>query len=620
VGVGCCVGAGNVVQRADRALRKDSNMPALRLFRVRPRRQGSGVTKRLSVGAGGVRVCRRRALRGSAWRQCARPTSHAPGQGRSSKFCWHRRFRAWQHRGSPINSCPARQGPLWTLTAECTRGSSLRVFRHRRPRNPYTDIVPRLQRRLARGTVHGRRFVAALIFALAVLLAASGADQARANAVVRLSLAAPSSTVTSDLVTLSGTVSGARRVTISVQARTGSVWRTVASGRIGSSGRYAIRWTAPARAGTVSVRALVLLRGRRLAVSPVRRLVVAAKSTPPKPTPQPITPKPSTTQPQYVPSFNLTPLLGLGQLVLIRYLRPGQEYAAENAAFAAGADAGSGNGIHAVPLMCGTPDTAPSALASAAISAPVEVDTDPSCVSDLDSEFDGIAGTQGGPEREFLPSGRPVASEATAASTIEAFNLDPASAAPAVVYPWMNIPYQTSANGDIEGNDDLDVPLAPNIVRSATALPTGDAVVQGFWWNCPTCFTDESDYHLEEWAAAHPGKTIEAFTCDQNTTQASDYAYEHGWTFPVVVYDGPLAFGDCFDNIQEGQLGDTFYAETNFVEGGVSSDRDQSCEFPDLPDSWGGACDTGNWQPSPADQIAPYQTEVYNNWIAAGGI
>ena len=345
----------------------------------------------------------------------------------------------------------------------------------------------------------------------------------------------------------------------------------------------------------------------------------AVKSTPPKPTPQPITPQPITPQPLYVPSFNLRPLLGLGQLVLIRHLRPGQEYAPGNAAFAAGADADSGNGIHAVPLMCGTADTAPSALASAGISAPAEVDTDPNCVSDLASEFDGIAGTQGGPERLFLPSGRPVASEANAASTIQAFNLDPASAAPAVVNPWMNIPYQTSANGAIEGNDDLDVPLAPNIVRSATALPTGDAVVQGFWWNCPTCIADEPDYHLEEWAAAHPGKAIEAFTCDQNTTQASDYAYEHGWTFPVVVYDGPLAFGDCVDSIQEGQLGDTSYAETNFVEGGVSASQDQNCEFPDLPDPWGGPCDTGNWQPSPADQIAPYQTEVYDNWVAAGG-
>ncbi len=452
----------------------------------------------------------------------------------------------------------------------------------------------------------GLSLSASLVCCVVVLWPATFVAAAPA-ASVRATLRVPNRPIAGEVVGVAGRVAGAPGSTIVIEARSLGGWAIIARGPLPKNGSYSLRWRVPTVAGVIHVRVRVYKRGRLLASSSTRRVVVRQGA------------RQITTHPQYASSFALQPLLGQGRLVLIRYLRLSAESREADEAFAAGAATNGANGIDAVAVICGNEQTAPATLESALIAAPVLVDTEPNCISSLNSQFDGIAGTLGGPERLFLPSGRPVASELNAASTVEAFNLDPAHSAPATVAAWMRIPYLTSANGNLVGADDLDVPIMSNIVGSADALPSSDAVVQGFWWGCPTCVASESDYHLNEWAVAHQGKTVEAFTCDQNAVQASDYAYEHGWAFPVIVYSGPLSFGECFQQIQRGQLGDTFYAETNYIENGKSSNSDPSCEFPDLPDEWGGACATGAWQPARADQIAQYQKLTYNEWAAAGG-
>jgi hypothetical protein len=344
----------------------------------------------------------------------------------------------------------------------------------------------------------------------------------------------------------------------------------------------------------------------------------ATKKT--KPNQNPMSAKPKIIpHPSYTSEYDFRNELG-GRMLLIRYLRPGGE-AGVDQAFAAGAAADPGNGIHSVAIMCAGTQTAPPLLEQAGISAPVTVDTGGDCVSRLDGQLDGIATGEGGPERLLLPSGRPVASELNVVSTLKAFNLDPMYAAtPAVVRNWMNIP-ASEADFSVPGEPRaLAVPTASNIVRSSTAIPAGgDAIVQGFWYLCPTCVAQESDFHLNEWASTHPGKRVYGFTCDQDVAEDSAYIYEHGWAFPVIVYQGPLSFGACFDSIQKGELGDEFYAATSYIESGQPSQRDVNCEFPDFPDEWGGSCQTGQWSPSPEDPIAPFEHQVYSQWAAAGG-
>jgi hypothetical protein len=369
-------------------------------------------------------------------------------------------------------------------------------------------------------------------------------------------------------------------------------WHRAAEERVPTSGRFTFTFTAPSVPETVALRAVVITAAGVVATSSTSEVQVVAV--------------PDVTD---VASFSLAPLLNQGRMVLLRYLRLGSSSRLD-AAFANGAATNSGNGIDAVALVCAGAGPAPRMLAAAGISGPVTVDTDADCAATLNSLFDGIVGPKAGSERMFLPSGRPMASSLTVSMTIQAFNIDPARAADAVVDPWMNLPYYPGTDEFSNTVTALDVPVPSNIVRASTAIPNEDAVVQGFWYGCPSCVDEETDYHLQEWADAHAGLTVQAFTCDQDVDQAADYAYEHGWHFPVVVYDGPESFGACFDAVQGGQLHDDFYGQTNFVEGGMSSDRDAACEFPDLPTSSALSCIRRAWAPSADDQIAPYLVRI----------
>jgi hypothetical protein len=410
-------------------------------------------------------------------------------------------------------------------------------------------------------------------------------------------------------VTLTGSLSGAdprATLELELEVRVGGHWVGLTRTRI-RDGQFTVSWsvplpgTKPVLGSSVAIRALAISRRLRVSSKPATVKVVAP-------------------MPTYIDSFDLNKYLGRSRLVLVRYLRLGSDSRAD-VAFAEGTAHNLGNGIDAMALICGSQTTGMSALAKAGVDGPVLVDTAADCSSSIDAALDGVIGPRGGPERLFLPSGRPVASELNAADTILAFNIDPARAASAVVKPWMRIPHLTNVMGNIQGNDDLDVPELPNIVKAASPIPASDEVIQGFWEDCPTCVASEADYHLQEWADAHPSRRVVAFTCASSFTQASDWAYEHGWKFPVIAYDGPLSFGDCFDRVEKSGLGITYYAETIFYEGARASDQDTSCEFPNYPNDWGWSCasKTDPWTPSPADQIAAYQNRIYSDWQAAGG-
>jgi len=407
-------------------------------------------------------------------------------------------------------------------------------------------------------------------------------------------------------VTFRGRSAGGARASVLLQADTAGHWTLLVASPVRGAG-YHLRWNVPvtgmpsAPSGAMRIRASLRRASRTLAVSPVVSLDIT----------QP--------QPQLVSSFALAPLLGHGRMVLIRYLRLGAN-AADDSEFAAGAATNASNGIDTVAVICADAQTAAFTLARAYVYAPVTVDNDPGCKQVMNAQFDGVAGSAGGPERLYLPSGRPVASETNAAFTLQAFNLEPDRAANAVVKGWMNVPYMTVLTGEIQGNDDLDVPAASNIIDSPTPVTASvDEVIQSFEPWCPACISSEAEYHLQEWADAHPALRIVAFACDGNSTQASDWGYEHGWRFPVILYNGQLSIGDCFDKVDK-PLGITWNSDTVFYESGYGSEEDDACEFPDVP-TYGGytGCNPGTWSQSAPDESATYLEDLYNEWWNEGG-
>lgn len=67
-----------------------------------------------------------------------------------------------------------------------------------------------------------------------------------------------------------------RRLRVSLERKRGSKWARVASGRLSRKRSFAVPWSAPQRAGSVTLRVVVMRGRRRVAISRARRLVVRA--------------------------------------------------------------------------------------------------------------------------------------------------------------------------------------------------------------------------------------------------------------------------------------------------------------------------------------------------------
>ena len=102
------------------------------------------------------------------------------------------------------------------------------------------------------------------------------------GAQVRVSFLAPARVIADGPVTFSGGVRGVSPGSaLAVQERAGSRWAVVVRGRVGRGGRFALAWAAPARAGRVTVRAVVLSgRGGLLGASLSRRVTVSGRKGP----------------------------------------------------------------------------------------------------------------------------------------------------------------------------------------------------------------------------------------------------------------------------------------------------------------------------------------------------
>lgn len=141
--------------------------------------------------------------------------------------------------------------------------------------------------------------------------------------------------------------------------------------------------------------------------------------------------------------------------------------------------------------------------------------------------------------------------------------------------------------GDVYSTDEpsvLDVPIPSNIHLTANLSFTphhGELAIRGFGYVCPGCVAEQADYQLPAWASAHPDTPLVAFTCDPNENEAADWSYEHGWNFPVYVYDGPLSYGECFAALGEQNLGMQWYGDTAFLQNGQLAS--QPADYSDLP-------------------------------------
>jgi len=120
----------------------------------------------------------------------------------------------------------------------------------------------------ARGSVV--RWLVALLAAAAGTVAPAAAQ---ADGTVKLN--APKAQVKpTSLVTFNGTAGKARSGRVSVQRRVGKSWKTIAKGRTGAKGRFALTWITPSSATRVTVRAVLAGGSRR--PSKLRRLRVLA--------------------------------------------------------------------------------------------------------------------------------------------------------------------------------------------------------------------------------------------------------------------------------------------------------------------------------------------------------
>jgi hypothetical protein len=303
------------------------------------------------------------------------------------------------------------------------------------------------------------------------------------------------------------------------------------------------------------------------------------------------TPPAITPHPIFVSNFAWRSQLGQDRYVLIRYLRLDSESSAQDAEFAQGAQ-GSAPGIIGLPVVCGSPGEIEPLLVKAGISAPVTVDTAPDCQAALNGDLDGI--TSVGPERLFRSDGAPLASSLVVGADFEAYNQAHPSALISA-QPWMgNIPVPGNVYGELYSTTGyaLGVPIPANLheVQNLGFIPShGQVAVRGFWSLCPGCVSSKGDYQLQTWASAHPSAPVVAFTCDSYEGEAAEWAYEHGWTFPVYVYTGPPgspeSFAECFAQLGMSQLGYTWYGDTAyFTDGQRVSDASTSQPLPDYSD------------------------------------
>src|SRR5688500_4167996 len=116
-------------------------------------------------------------------------------------------------------------------------------------------------------------WLAALGAAALILLLPNAAEGA---AGVRLDAPRATAKPTS-LVTFKGRAGARRSGRVTIQRRAGRRWRTIASGRTGTRGRFALTWITPSRRTRVAVRAVLAGRSRR--VSRTRRFRVRAPAT-----------------------------------------------------------------------------------------------------------------------------------------------------------------------------------------------------------------------------------------------------------------------------------------------------------------------------------------------------
>lgn len=294
---------------------------------------------------------------------------------------------------------------------------------------------------------------------------------------------------------------------------------------------------------------------------------------------------PITPHPVFVSSFAWHSQLWQDRYVLIRYLRLNGGSSTKDAEFAQGAEAGA-PGIVGLPVVCGSPGEIEPLLANAGISAPVTVDTAPDCQATLNSELDGIAeAAPVGAERLFRFDGAPLASALTVGADFAAYD-NAHTSAPLSIEPWMgDIP----TPGNLYGIDssDLAVPVPANLARTsdlAFSGSQGDVAVRSFWYVCPSCVSDQSDYAIQAWKTEHPQAQVVEITCDQTVSEAADWSYEHNWTtLPVYVYDGPLDFARCFSQVEEGQLHLSWYGDTAFLRNGQLNGAVACESFADMP-------------------------------------
>jgi peroxiredoxin len=327
-------------------------------------------------------------------------------------------------------------------------------------------------------------------------------------------------------------------------------------------------YTPTCRHGFVRKAVFVRRHGRRVKVEKcVRRPKRHRNPTRSHPT------TPLAVHPVFVSSFNWQSSLGQERYILVRYLRlsgdAGTNGESNDAAFAHGAT-GPSRPIIALPVTCGQRSTITAALRAARIPDPVIVDTNLACTSQLNASLDGITTSTSGQERLFRSDGQPLASQLVVGADFAAYNsAHPGS--PVQIADWMGgLPNPGDLYG-IYGASVLDVPIPPNVHLTRNLNFTAgqsELAVRGFWYVCPSCVASMSDYQLEGWGTMHPSAPVAAFTCDANENEAADWAYEHGWTFPVYVYDGTLDFATCFDQIGTAQLGFSWYGDTAYLQGG----------------------------------------------------
>jgi hypothetical protein len=129
--------------------------------------------------------------------------------------------------------------------------------------------VPR--RRAGARRILGRVTVLTFFFALCVPAAGFASPRAR------LTIQAPASVNVDGLATVQGQASHAGTASVVVERRTHSGWVTVAKGWPSARGRFALTWIVGKHTGAVSLRAVASRRGRVLATSRTRKLVVHSR-------------------------------------------------------------------------------------------------------------------------------------------------------------------------------------------------------------------------------------------------------------------------------------------------------------------------------------------------------